>query len=87
VRRLQVTDEDLFAGTNPDGSTKSRLGDWNAAGWISMAMGLGTFYLLHYGMTDAAAIWTASFPAIAVTAVVYLTLTLGFNLGHRTRTA
>ncbi|MBV2181556.1 MAG: cytosine permease [Castellaniella sp.] len=86
VRRCQVRDEDLFAGNYPDGSTKSRLGDWNASGWVSMAVGLGVFYLLHYGLTDTAAIWTASFPTIGVTAVSYLVLTLGFNMG-RTRLA
>ena len=37
VRRRQVTDADLFAGENSDGSTKSRLGDWNAAGWWAMS--------------------------------------------------
>jgi cytosine/uracil/thiamine/allantoin permease len=82
VRRRQVRDEDLFAGEGPDGSTRSRLGDWNLPGWISMAMGLGVFYLLHYGLKDAAAVWTASFPAIGVTALSYLVLTLGFKLGR-----
>lgn len=84
VRRCQVRDEDLYAGNFPDGSTKSRLGDWNASGWVAMALGLGMFYLLHYSLTDAAAIWTASFPAIGVTAASYLVMTLGFNMG-RTR--
>jgi NCS1 nucleoside transporter family len=87
VRKMRVTDEDLFAGENRDGTTKSRLGDWNVAGWCAMALGLGTFYLLHYGMTDLAGAITASFPAIAVTAVAYLLLTLALGYGRRARLA
>lgn len=85
VRRLQVEDEDLFAGTNSDGSTKSRLGDWNAAGWISGAIGLGLFYLLHYLLTDIAAVTTASIPTIVVTFASYLLLTLVVGVGKQTR--
>lgn len=87
VRRMRVKDEDLFAETKRDGTTLSRLGDWNAAGWWAMACGLATFYLLHYGLTDIAAVTTASFPAIAVTGTVYLVLTLVIGYGRKTRMA
>lgn len=85
VRKRELKDEDLFAGVNPDGSTKSRLGDWNTAGWISAILGLGVFYLLNYGLTSIAAVTTASFPAIAVTAGCYLVLTLMFGMGQQSR--
>lgn len=85
VRKRRVNDDDLYAEENPDGTTRSRLGDWNLAGWISAVIGLGTFYTLNYGLTDIAATTTAAFPAIAITAVSYLFLTLVVGLGRETR--
>lgn len=82
VRRRRLSDEDLFAGENSDGSTKSRLGDWNKPGWISALLGLAVFYLLHYGFTGIAAVTTASLPAIFVTAGCYLVLTLVVGMGR-----
>lgn len=87
VRRLRVRDEDLFAEDNSDGTTTSRFGDWNVAGWVSFVVGLGVFYLLHYGLTDIAGVITASLPAIGVTAACYLVLTLGVGVGCHTRLA
>ena len=87
VRRRQVTDADLFADENSDGSTRSRLGDWNAAGWWAMALGLGTFYLLNYGLTDVGAVTTAAVPAIVVTAVSYLLISQVVGVGRVSRTA
>ena len=87
VRRTRVTDADLFAGETSDGRTLSRLGDWNAAGWWAMALGLATFYLLHYGLTDLAAAITASFPAIFVSGAAYLILTLAAGYGRQSRLA
>jgi hypothetical protein len=52
-----------------------------------MAFGLGTFWLLHYWLTDLAAVITASFPAIFVSGSSYLLLTLGAGFGRRSRTA
>jgi purine-cytosine permease-like protein len=85
VRRLRVTDEDLFAGENADGTTRSRLGDWNQAGWCSMALGLGTFYLLNYWLTDIGAVTTASFPAIFVSGASYLLLSMVAGYGRKAR--
>ncbi|MDO4904380.1 MAG: cytosine permease [Lautropia sp.] len=73
VRKKRVEDADLFPGEF--GKTESRFGNWNRAGWISMGLGLGTFYLLNYGIKSVSAITTASFPAIVVTAIAYLVLT------------
>src|SRR5699024_338864 len=56
VLRLRVKEEELCAGTDSDGSTKSRLGDWNAAGWKSGCIALGMFYLMLYVMTNIAAV-------------------------------
>ena len=72
VRRARVRNEDLFAGEDSLGRTKSALGDWNVCGWVSMIVGLAVFYLLNYGMKDFAAVTTASLPAAAATAVTYL---------------
>jgi purine-cytosine permease-like protein len=87
VRRRRVTDEDLFAGENPDGSTRSRLGDWNAAGWWAMGLGLGTFYMLTYGLAEIAAVTTASFPTILVSGASYLLLTMLAGYGREGRLA
>jgi len=87
VRKSRVTDADLFAGENRDGTTKSRMGDWNMAGWSSMILGLSTFYLLNYFLRDIGAVTTASLPAIVVTGVSYLTLTMGVGFGRNTRLA
>ena len=87
VRKMRVSDEDLFAGENADGTTQSRLGDWNAAGLSSMVLGLVTFYALTYAFKDIAAVTTAGFPAIAVTGVSYLFLTLVAGMGRRARYA
>ena len=87
VRKSLVTDEDLFAPENRDGTTMSRLGDWNMAGWCSMILGLGTFYLLNYFFRDIGAVTTASLPAIVVTGVSYLFLTMGLGFGRTTRLA
>ncbi len=87
VRRMRVKDEDLFAGETTEGKTLSRLGDWNAAGWWAMVLGLGTFWMLHYWLTEIAGVTTASFPAIIVSGAAYLVLTLGVGLGHSTRPA
>jgi nucleobase:cation symporter-1, NCS1 family len=87
VRKLRVTDDDLFAGERSDGTTLSRLGDWNAAGWWAMGLGLGTFWLLHYWLTDIAAVTTASFPAIFVSGASYLLLTLAAGYGEKSRLA
>jgi NCS1 nucleoside transporter family len=85
VRRRRVNDADLFADENSDGTTKSRLGDWNMAGWCSMVLGLGTFYLLNYWLKDIGAVTTASLPAIVVTAVTYLLLTMAVGYGRESR--
>lgn len=85
VRRGQVTDDDLFMEGYSDDSSKSIFEDWHLAGWLSTAFGLGIFYLLHYVMTPLAAITTAALPAIAVTAISYLTLTLVMGVGRNTR--
>lgn len=87
VRKCRINTEDLFPESNNDGSTKSHLGDWNTAGWISYLVGLAVFYLLHYGLTDIAHVTTASIPAIAVTFVSYLVLTVGIGLEKKTRLA
>jgi purine-cytosine permease-like protein len=87
VRKTRVTDGDLFTGENADGTTKSRLGDWNAAGWCSMILGLGTFYLLNYWLKDIGAITTASLPAIVVTGTSYLLLTLMVGYGKKSHLA
>jgi purine-cytosine permease-like protein len=86
VRKIRVSDQDLFADENSDGTTKSRLGDWNMAGWSSMILGLATFYLLNYGLKDIGAVTTASLPAIIVTAASYLILSLA-GYGRQSRLA
>ena len=87
VRKRRVSDEDLFAGEASDGTTLSRLGDWNAAGWWAMGLGLGTFWVLHYWLTDLASVTTASLPSIVVSGGVYLLLTLIVGFGRKTRQA
>lgn len=87
VRRMRVTDEDLFAGERSDGTTLSRLGDWNIAGWVAMGLGFGTFILLGRGLPEIAAVTTAAIPALVISAATYLLLTLGAGLGRKTRTA
>ena len=52
-----------------------------------MALGLGTFWLLHYWLTDLAAVITASFPAILVSGAAYLLLTLAAGYGRTRRVA
>lgn len=74
VKRGRVRDEDLFAGEDAQGRTKSSLGDWNTNGWIAMVLGLVVFYTLNYGLKEIAAVTTASLPAAAATAICYLLL-------------
>ena len=52
-----------------------------------MGLGLGTFWLLHYWLTDIAAVTTASFPAIFVSGTTYLILTLAAGYGRQSRLA
>ncbi len=87
VRRMRVTDEDLFAGERSDGTTLSRLGDWNVAGWVAMGLGFGTFILLGRGLPEIAAVTTAAIPALVISGVSYLLLTLAAGIGKKTRVA
>lgn len=72
VRKRRMKDEDLFP--EEFGRKTTPLGDWNRNGWIAMGCGLFVFYLLNYGLKSISAVTTASFPAIIVTAIVYLVL-------------
>lgn len=84
VRRGRVRDEDLFAGEDSNGRTRSALGDWNLGGWFAMIAGLVVFYLLTYAFKEIAAVTTASLPAAVVTAVTYLLLAAGKGVWRNT---
>ena len=85
VRRCQVTDKDLFMRGQAIDVSVSRFDHWHKSGWIAALVGLGTFYLFHYGLTDIGAQITAVMPAVVATATVYLVLTLGMGMDAHTR--
>lgn len=74
VRRMQVSDRDLFADESPDGTTASAFGAWNRSGFISLAAGLVVYFTLSYGLPQVAEQLTASLPAILVSGIVYWAL-------------
>jgi len=74
VRRRQVSDADLFAGERAGGGTDSAFGLWNPVGLVSMAVGLAVYFILSYGLTELAAVTTASIPAIVISGGTYLVL-------------